>query len=118
MANCAGVHTATGGACAGGVPVGHPTGSPHQHVRAPLRRELHLAGRVVTDQALPDRAIKRGPQRGADVRQCRRRVPLPEPVPVLRDGGEKRGQLTRGQLRQLNLAQMRDEESFDVLGMR
>jgi hypothetical protein len=52
------------------------------------------------------------------VRQRRGRVRLAEPIRLLRDGGKKRGQLTRGQLRQPNRAQMRDEEPFDVLGMR
>src|SRR3712207_7960127 len=49
-------------------------------------RELHVASRVVLDQPLPDSAIKRGPQRGADVRQRRGRVRLAEPVRLLRDG--------------------------------
>jgi hypothetical protein len=55
-------------------------------------------GPVIWNQALPDGAIKRGSQRGADVGQCRGRVGLAEPIRLLRDGGKKRGQLTRGQL--------------------
>jgi hypothetical protein len=73
---------------------------------------------VVADQALRDRTVERGPQRGPEVRQRRGRVRLAEPVRFLRDCGEERAQLPRGQLRQPNLAEVRDEEPFDVLHVR
>lgn len=52
-----------------------------------------------------------------NVRQRRRRVRLFERVRLLSDRSEKHGQLSRGQLRQPDRAEVRDEESFDVLGV-
>jgi hypothetical protein len=74
--------------------------------------------RVVWNQALSDRAIERGPQRGSDVRQRRRGVRLAEPIRFLRDCGEERGQPSRRQLCQPDLAEVGDEEPFDVVRVR
>ena len=82
------------------------------------RRQLHVADRVILNQPLPDRTIKRGPQCGADMRQRCWRVRLAAPVGFLRDGGKQHGQLSASQLRQPDRAQVRDEKPVDVLGVR
>jgi hypothetical protein len=43
---------------------------------------------------------------------------LAEPIRLLRDRGEKRGQLTHGQLRQPDRAEVRNEELLNVLRVR
>jgi len=66
----------------------------------------------------PDGAVERGAQRNADVRQRRGRVRLAEPVCLVRDSGEKCGQLSRGQFRQPDCAEVGMRNRFDVLGVR
>jgi hypothetical protein len=106
-----------GGSGARLFPVVDPLLGPYECVCPLAGGQLQPAGRVVGDQAFPDRGVQRRPQGGTDVLQRARRRRLPEPVGCLADLGEYRVELAGGQLREPLRAQVRDQEPFHVAGV-